>query len=619
MEIDLRRREKTELAPSEVPSQAERLLLSHNFFRSFPFDFFFRFSQLWEIDLSHNRLTSLEFLRCFSALGFLDLSWNELPLAALLDLRNATIVQINLQNNPFYETAGQFPLFIPTLLAHCWVINGWFITDSDRAVHREYAATIGYGSVLMRILRREVPEPGHLSASQAAKRLVSDRDLGKEDHPELTSGRGDLVKKMGILSQFDRLSYLSSSFPLVVPAGEFRDYFGVAVAVVAKLWIGESMDTIPHLLCPGYWYILQDDVREMGPFQLLVLLYQIHQKNPMGNEIESALWHAAGIEKYLRTGKTPFLGSTARLIASALIARAIAVSTSSLSRVTTDDLRAYFKFRRSAGFRAFDSSIESVYQEIIAPLWQPDGVIPLRGDPIEIIHPLTAEPVRGRIVTAKHGRVYAIVDNIISHLLASAVFWDGRGYWREAAKREPKTFVPDRELPHTFITAADRLGNGETADDLAATGQSFGAPPLSARVAPVDRTVFLQISRNSLHDHPHRSFLDLHGPERPLMAGWKTFRGIVEPPPPLSERCLRRPRLNPRRAEVVQNVVNVVQGRELGDGHRERRFNVHIQNTITGRSHYAWVTEEEVSAENSARLMAMYREHTARKLNVTKV
>ena len=48
------------------------------------------------------------------------------------------------------------------------------------------------------------------------------------------------------------------------------------------------------------------------------------------------------------------VGSIPRLVIAAFIARAIATSEGETSNMATDDLRAYFKYRRSCGFTQLD-------------------------------------------------------------------------------------------------------------------------------------------------------------------------------------------------------------------------------------------------------------------------
>jgi hypothetical protein len=348
----------------------------------------------------------------------------------------------------------------------------------------------------------------------------------------------------------------------------------------------------------------------MKPFELMLLLFRVSQKAAPRSRVEADLWTASGIDKFVRTGKMPLIGSTARLILAAFIARAIALSPAELSPSGASDLRAYFKFRRACGFTELDASIESVYQEVVAPLWQPRRALPDPGDAIELVHPLTGEWARGRVIVARSGRVYANVGGVIAHLLASSVFWDGRGLWREAAKRDVRVRGPDREQARIFVTAADGL-------DFAAVRQSFAAPPASARVAPADRSAFLQIGRESMSTSPFRSEfqakpVDLDAGN--LMEGWQTFRGIVEPPFPKSERSARMGRHNPRQTQIVKSVVNVVPGRDYAVAQRYKRFNVRFMNAITGRFHYSWVTEDEIDRETADKLMRKFREHCAQKL-----
>jgi hypothetical protein len=607
MEVDLRRLDRADFAIADIPIATERLLLSYNRLRSFRFDFFFRHCHIFHFDLSHNELTSLKFLRCYRALGFLDISRNRLPLKALLDIQHIAILRINLRDNQFDETMAHAPLFVPTILSQCWIIDGHFITDADRAAHAEFQSTLAFGGILAEAIKPDGHDHPHLSVSQVARFFVGLDEELHEPGVIFTPPRSDAIARLTAQPQLDRLAYLATDFPVELPDGPFVDYFGVAIAIVAKLWIGEPVQTVPHFLCPAYWYRIGDDLKQMEWYELCIVLYQISQRKRSSNEIESGLWRSSRIDKFLRTGKVPILGSDSRMIISALIARSIALSSSELSQESTPDLRAYFKFRKSCGFRVLDPSLESVYQEIIAPLWQPPRTCPVPDDVIELVHPVTSAWMRGRIISAKAGRVYAAVGGVVSHLLASAVFWDGRGFWREVAKRELKVKHAEANELGTFITAADQVGKVATAVELAALGQRFAAPSALVEVRPPPGEVTM------IHHNPALRAKESQVDESKMMEGWRTFRGIVEPPLPRPERSVRSAR-NPRRAQLIQNVVNVVPGRDWGVEPRPRRFNVRVMNTLTGKSRYSWVGEDEIDADDADSLMVMYRQHVANRL-----
>jgi hypothetical protein len=138
-EVDLRRQDKSEITPEDIPPSTERLLLSYNELRTIDFRFFFSHFALWEIDLSHNQLTTRTFLRCFRALGQLNISSNCLAVDDLLDLRRTVIMRVSLNDNLFEDVCSQFPLFVPTILSHAWVINDWFVTDGVEPRIREHS------------------------------------------------------------------------------------------------------------------------------------------------------------------------------------------------------------------------------------------------------------------------------------------------------------------------------------------------------------------------------------------------------------------------------------------------------------------------------------------------
>ena len=462
----------------------------------------------------------------------------------------------------------------------------------------------------------------HESYAQAGKLLVQDHDfLLSTDGVSLMAPRGTALKKLDTQGQFERLTYLRGVYQYDLPAGEFHDYFGVAAAILAKIWIGEPIDTIPRLLCRAYWFGIGDDLSKMKEYELMVLLCTVLLCAKPTLKVETEIWNALNVERFVKIGKVPMIGSTPRMILAALIARAIATSAAEPSEESVNDLRAYFKFRKSCGFVELSSSLDALHEEFVAPFYQPDRVLPQLNDVLEIVHPITGEWVQTKVLSTKDGRVYSTVDGIIAQIPASSTFWDGRGVWREAAQKEKLPRIGDhKEATKTFITAADLIGEtggNEKLErlDLSKIGQSFAPPPATARVAPANRAAFLEIGRKTLRTTTFTA-KEVDIDESKLMKGWRTFRGIVEPPFPRPERVFRSPRNYPMKVHVVENVVNITPGKEYEEGKRYRRFNVQIKNRLTGKSEYSWLTEEELSPTDVDALMARYREHIASKIDL---
>jgi hypothetical protein len=608
--VDLRRSGKASMSQDDIPLATERILLSYNDITLIPTPFFFGHNHAIEFDLSHNRLRSITFLRCFGALRFLDVSGNNLSVEDLMDLHPTIIMRIDVRDNTFTDIFYEHPLFIPTLLRHCWIINDVFQTDFDRSQHEAHENGLEFGEILVASQRHPGSTIKHHSTGQSGRLVLEDRAFELDTKIVFTPARVEILKKLDPLPQIDRLQYLATQFAFELPDGDFADYFGLAVAVLAHIWINEPLPTVPHLLCRTYWFAIGEDVLRMRHFELTLLLYRLCLKPRPFSTIENELWNSLNPDRFVRTGKAPLLGSTSRLLIAAFLARAIALVSSEASTAAADDLRCYFKFRKSCGFTSLDSTIESVYQEIVAPLWQPARSVPRSGDPIEVVHPLTGEITTAHVIITRNGRVYARHDDIIAQVFACQIFWDGRGIWREATRKEAKFLMKqkEREQIRTFVTAAD-LTEAENEPDL-----SIATPAITVKVTPPDRSMFLQIGRASLKVSP---FVNEAEPpdESRLMPGWKTFRGIVEPPFPKPERGNRRSRRNPQRADLINGVVNVVRGTDFGDGMSPRRFNVRTTNMLTGRSRYAWVTEDEITPEDSERLMEIYRAHVASKMH----
>ena len=618
--VDLRNSSKTELLQDEIPNDTEVLLASHNEISEIDFRFFFKNSYLWEIDLSHNNLKDLSFLKPFKTLGFLDISANNIGIEQLLDLRQTIILRINLSDNRFDSVMQQHPLFIPTLLSKSWIIDDHFITDFERGIHRKYIDSLEFGSILLSSDGLPKSKMNHESYAQAGKLLVQDHDFQLSTGGiALSHPRGGPLYKLDTQGQFERLSYLRSVYPFELPRGSFIDYFGLAAAILAKIWIGQPLDTIPRLLCRAYWFGIGDDVSKMKEYELMVLLCTIFSTVKPTLKLESEMWSALNVERFVKIGKVPMIGSTPRMIVTALIARAIAASVAEPSDDVVRDLRAYFKFRKACGFTNMDSSLEAMHEEFVAPFYQPDRVLPQLNDVLELVHPVTGEWVQSKVLSTKNGRVFATVDDVIAQIPASSTFWDGRGVWREAAQKEKLPRIGEhKEATRTFITAADLIGEtggNEKLErlDLSKIGQSFAPPAASARVAPANRVVFLEIGREAMRTTFAAKEVEVD--ESKFMKGWRTFRGIVEPPFPRPERTFRSPRNYPRKTQVVENVVNVTPGKEYEEGKHYRRFNVRLKNRLTGKSEYSWLTEEELSPPDVEVLMARYREHIASKMD----
>lgn len=106
----------------------ENVYLSRNNLATFTADA----RRLWKIDLSHNALTSVGTLANFAALGFLDLSHNDLEVAELAKLRGIHIVSLRVAANPRLAAMPHYRASLIFLLPDVWVLDDQFVSWRER-------------------------------------------------------------------------------------------------------------------------------------------------------------------------------------------------------------------------------------------------------------------------------------------------------------------------------------------------------------------------------------------------------------------------------------------------------------------------------------------------------
>lgn len=104
------------------------LFLARNNLTSFKVDC----RKLWKIDLSHNSLTSVGSLANFAAIGFLDLSFNDLDAKELAKLRGVHIVSLRTAANPKLSQLPNYRTALIYLLPDVWVIDDEFVSWRER-------------------------------------------------------------------------------------------------------------------------------------------------------------------------------------------------------------------------------------------------------------------------------------------------------------------------------------------------------------------------------------------------------------------------------------------------------------------------------------------------------
>jgi hypothetical protein len=241
----------------------------------------------------------------------------------------------------------------------------------------------------------------------------------------------------------------------------------------------------------------------------------------------------------------------------------------------------YLKIRELGGFNGREASLHEIYDEIIAPI--PSGATqgPIKGENVMVLHPVSREWVEAVCLFCKNGRVYTKFESDFIQLPLIGLFHD-QGNWREARRR--------REAPR---------GRSE----LDVIQAHFPTMP-----EPRCRDTRILLRRN-LKVMSNSKFIDHSA--KPI----ETFRGIIEPIKP-PHVVLHRSAPTRKPTQLIQDVVNVTFGAEIGYGRRLRRFNVRVQNVLTGKSQYQWVAEDEVAPEDVELLARLYTNHIESKMTI---
>lgn len=602
----------TDVKDIVIPHSAEEVNLSGNNLTKLPLKFFHDCKRLWNIYLDRNRFSNINFLNCFMCLNVLDLRNNNIRLADLFSLRLCTIVHLLISGNDIFKDPNFKPLLILAIIPNIWILDNEFVTDFTR----EVAEKIRRSSTFYEDTRNveDVNTPRRFSNNQVQKFIAT---LEYDINPEVffVSSRGRSVVDLTNRPQRDRLDYLCKYLNYKIPEGEFIDYFGLALGIMSFMWFDQPVDIIPRSLCRGYWYKVQGDIMKMNQWELFVVLHRLVPLVEPRSDVESELWYYVGCTKFVEKGRLPLPGSTSRMLLTAFFVRA--VSKSDVQLKTFDDLKIYFKYRKSCGFTSNEDGLDVIHSELIAEFKYPSGSCPYPGDPVSVVHPLTGVWINAEVSLVKRGRVFIKLNAMIIQLPLMSCFWDCRGYWKEAihnVKRHPKTAREKNILRslHTFITASETHENNDIADKENVIEPSHPTflllPPISLKVTPDSKTTFLQIGREVLKSS---KFIDRT--IRPV----ETFRGIVDPP-------YHKPKMSPKTPiklsvnHFIEDVVNIqTYGKEIAPGKKLRKFQVKTRNSLTNKSKYIWVHENEITKNDLRMLLRMYKSKLSKSLNDT--
>ena len=609
---DVRGQNIKEIFIDDTKEDVEVLQLSNNKIESFPHDFFLKRKIVFQIDCSRNMLRNISPLQHIQCLSVLDLRFNSLKLSDLYYLRFCTIGDLKLYGNSFQNDPNYRPLMIPAIIKNAWIIDGVFVTDHIRKMAKELRESKTF---YLEVRPRRLLTNGD-EMTVAEKKIFdfcSDIDYNSPPDKVFLSPRGVGLVSFVEKPQTERLRFLGQSFEFNLKPGTFIDYFSITLGILCEQWFGESVSTIPRYMSRAYWYNVQSEISGIQNWMQLIVLQKIRDVIEPRNDCEKDLWESLMLNRFLATGKPPLPGSTSRLLLTAFFARAIAQSDVTVSDY--DDLRIYFKYRRTCGFTSKEDGLEAIHDEILSPFIVQTDSVPNVGDKISIAHPLTGEWSEGEAIAIRNGRIFIRVEDIIVQMPVGALFWDGRGIWKENAKNGSLQSIDASKKKksniYTFLTQseADEEVAVKPKDELVEARTAFEPPPLiSLNIAPENSTTFLQKGRESLK---RSKFID-----RSVKKS-VTFRGIVDPPfASTRPKSARRPPAKTSVHQVVDNVVNVVQGKEVSDGKFLKKYQVKMVNQLTKKAKYVWINEEDVSPYDVAKLDEMYQSNFNDKMKV---
>ena len=621
------------LDPIEIPHQTTNAILSNNHFTVLPENLFNETPRIWKIDLKHNYLRDLAFMQSIKALGRLDISYNDLEVDELLQIRHIYMVFLYCTGNGFQHYFSPHPLTMLCLLKRVWIIDGNFITDYARKMAKEFKGTLTFGETVLAARRDKPSELKSMGTTQMTQAFLSGTSCKFTSPGLYISPTGTFIQNLTKRPQIEKFKYLLSQYPITLPPGTFIDYFSLALGVLANHWLDLPVAHIPRLLSRAYWGSVSAVVTQYENWYQWLLLMKISEIIKSDKAVEQELWKALRINSYLQTGAPPLLGSVPRMIISALLYRAVDPE----EVENSPDITVYTKYREMCGFTSLDEDLNVIHSEILGSFPVPDKP-PVKGETMAIIHPLTEKWTNCTISQVKDGKVIGELPDVVLQMPISALFWDGRGVWRQtkrrssgiikrSAQRSKSAMVPrlSEEARKAFITASATMQQ-QMADAVNHTfsEQTFQSTHIPSslvtnkriRVAPPDNSDQLKKSLLST-GKPLTMTQEFKTTAPPVQYLPSTFRGIVDPKLPQRHTI---PRVAPTRRtnQVVEGVVNITLGQEIEYGKRLRKFHVRVRNELTKRLSYVWINEDEIPPDDVRRLCELYKAHIESKMLVIK-
>ncbi|OHT00223.1 hypothetical protein TRFO_33138 [Tritrichomonas foetus] len=648
MNVDLSSKDLRTVSPTDIPFETLDLDLSNNKIERLPENVFQEKSKLWNVNLSNNLLNDLSFAKHFTSLGIFDLRNNNLSIDELLDIFHIYIMHLKLDGNDFSSKINS-NLLLPAILTRVWIIDGIFISDYTRKLAKSYKESLSFGEEILCLRKVKYKKNEYAGVNNTAQNFLNGTSIKFSELGSFICKNGVLLQNNNDQPQIHRLNLLMQFFPPEIPEGTFSEYFGLALGILAYLWLQIPIDIIPRIVCGNYWLIVIKEIEKMEQFQFWLVLMKISQNvgqtiSP-DDEINQNLWDCLAVPYFLQTGEIPKPGSTPRLLLTAYIER----SPDAPELPDLDDRFLYQKLRKSGKFESWNPDFETVYGEIlgILPVVSKDN--PEKGDEISLRHPFTDQWVTGKIISFKKGRVFIKLEYFIVQLPVLSVFWDGRGCWREALptidplppiqneennenedKKKSSTIRAKSEIKQVEHDKSYRVG---VFNPLTSLRRTTGPASVYSTISRTSNFSTLRKTGNSQKSKMSTMNSANHGSTsntnaRPTSQLLQTFvtdgssqrntlpTAFIGDPvkPPRKPVMLSPPSRRPN--QYVQDVVNIVFGQDIGGGRKLRKFNVRTENPLTKKSQYIWVNEDEISTEDVQRLVGLFRKHIESKMTI---
>lgn len=617
---DLCGRDLTEVKLDDIPKDTEYLDLSNNKISCLPSDIFRKRFNILSINLKNNNISNLSFLRVFKVLKMLNIENNNLEVDDLLNIRHLYIQDLRIKFNGFYQHFATKPLVLVTILKRVWIIDGQFITDYVKQSAREYKRTLEYAEAILGARKEKNVELKFTGATKAVANFLKGSSLKNDDIGLFMHPKGIMLQSYTKRPQLEKLAYLAGEYEMSVPDGDFIDIFALILGILSVHWANMSIDLIPRLLARPFWGLKANDIEKLENWEQWVYLYKLNEIISPRTNIEVDLWKMLRLDHYLKTGEIPLPGSNPKLLLTALLYRAVDPD----DYPNNINFKLYQKFREHCGFTSLDEGLSVIHYELLGAL--PDTIIaPKIGEVVAITNPVDDKWTNCIVAKVSNGRTWVKIGNIIIQIPVRALFWDGRGIFREAKPREIKQNKASK-LHSAFLTEArTTLTNTEEMRNLSRKSASVQArfPPL--RVASrllVEKTLS---SLSNVQSSPKvskittsvQSTYDENSDKnlKKTRTLPSTFRGILSPicPPHI---CI--PKVPPSRKsnQYVEGVVNITLGHMGADGRQMRRFHVKVVNSVSKKVQYIWINEDEVTEDDVSRLLELYKSLIESKMHV---